>query len=310
MVTPETSTVREPAGGGAATPAPISAPRRFGWLLRRELWESRSLYLAPRAVAGLALLAGVISALRHQEQVSAALAAAPAQRHAAITEPYVMVSLLLMATTFFVGVFYSIDSLQSERRDRSILFWKSLPVSDLSTVLAKAVFPILVLPLLTVVLAVGVHLIMLLVASASLLARGQDVGPLWAQVNLVEMEAMLAYHMVAIHGLWYAPFYGWLLLVSAWARRAAWLWAILPPLAIGLVERIAFGTSVFADALLQRLAGAPAGTEYTTASGMMDPLMAMTPAKFLASPGLWLGLLATAGLLAAAVRLRRLRGPV
>jgi ABC-2 type transport system permease protein len=307
VVTTDADRGRGAAADAAAVPAQVPAPRRFWWLLRRELWESRSLYLAPLAVAGLALLGGVIASARLPERLDRARGLP--QPDAGITEPFMNVSLLLMASTFIVGVFYALDALQSERRDRSILFWKSLPVSDLATVLAKVSFPVLILPLLTVALAVVVHLCMLLVGSVSLLAHGQEVGLLWSRVELLEMEGMLLYHMVALHGLWYAPFYGWLLLVSAWARRAPWLWALLPPLAIGICERIAFGTSTFGGAVLHRFSGARSGAELMANSSMMGPLAHLTPASFLVSPGLWLGLAVTAALLAAAVRLRRQRGP-
>jgi ABC-2 type transport system permease protein len=319
-VTTEANAPHQPLGGSPALGSPVGAPvrappaipatRRLYWLLRRELWESRSVYLAPLAVAGLTLLGGLIGALQSPAKLRAAAALAPAQRHEAIAEPYLMVGMLLMATTFVVSIFYSLDALQSERRDRSILFWKSLPVSDLATVLSKATIPVVILPLLTVVLAVVVQALMLLLSSAVLLADGQGVATLWAQVALPEMSLMLLYHMVTVHALWYAPIYAWLLLVSAWSQRAAWLWASLPPLAIAIVEHIAFDSSQFANLLMHRMGGGAEGTDYTAASGMMDPLMQMTPGRFLGSAGLWVGLAVTAAFLAVAVRLRRQRGPV
>jgi ABC-2 type transport system permease protein len=120
---------------------------------------------------------------------------------------------------------------------------------------------------------------------------------------------MLLYHLVAIHSLWYAPIFGWLLLVSAWARRMAILWAALPVLAIGLVEKIAFNTAHFATIIGRRFGG---GTEAITVPGgsPMDPMTHLTPAHFVSSPGLWLGLIVTAAFLAAAVRLRRSQGPI
>jgi ABC-2 type transport system permease protein len=109
--------------------------------------------------------------------------------------------------------------------------------------------------------------------------------------------------------LWYAPLYGWLLLISAWARRAAFLWAALPPLAICAVEKIAFNTTHFAAMLQNRLGG---GAEAITEPGMlpMDPMTHLTPGNFISSPGLWIGLIIAAGFLAAAVRLRRYQGPI
>jgi ABC-2 type transport system permease protein len=298
------------AAAAVQAPVEMGARRRFYWSLRRELWESRSLYLAPLAVGVLILLGSLIGALRLPEKMRAAASLAPAQRHEAIAQPFMFASLLLMATTFVVAVFYCLDALQSERRDRSILFWKSLPVSDLTTVLAKASLPLVILPLLTVAIAVAVHLVMLLVSTAVLLASGHGAAALWTEVSPPEMWLMLLYHMVTVHALWYAPIYGWLLFVSAWSQRAAWLWATLPLLAIGVVERIAFGSSLFADMMARRFAGGMEGAEFTTDSMTMAPLMQLMPGRFLASPGLWLGLAVAAAFLAGAVRLRRQRGPV
>jgi ABC-2 type transport system permease protein len=310
-VTTEPNALQNRFGGAQQiAPAEIPAMRRFAWLLRRELWESRSIYLAPFAVTGLLLLGAVISAFQMPAKMRELAGLAPPAQHEALTDPYMMASLLLMATTFVVSLFYCLEALQSERRDRSILFWKSLPVSDLTTVLSKATVPFVILPLLTVVLAAIAHAVMLLLSSAVLMANGQGLGTLWAHVSLPEMWLMLLYHMITAHALWYAPIYGWLLFVSAWARRAPWLWAILPPLAIGIVEKIAFGSSVFGDLLANRFSGGPEGTEFTVASRMMDPLMQMTPGTFLASAGLWVGLVVAAGCVGGAARLRRRRGPV
>ncbi len=132
-----------------------------------------------------------------------------------IEQPYHFAALLIMLTTFIVGVFYCLDALHGERRDRSILFWKSLPVSDLTTVLSKASIPLVVLPLVTFAVTVAAHWIMLLLSSAVLLGSGMSVAALWTQCRCSRCRLMLLYHLVAVHALWYAPFYGWLLLVSA-----------------------------------------------------------------------------------------------
>jgi len=307
----ESSTQHETASRAQPMPpAEIPAARRLYWLLRRELWEIRSIYVAPLGVAGLIVLASLIGAFHLPERMRDAALHGLAKQHETIVQPYLFAGLVLMGVTFVISIFYSLDALQSERRDRSILFWKSMPVSDLATVLVKASVPLVILPLLTVVLALVTQVIMLGVHSATLAASGGSAAILWEHVSLPEMSLMLLYHMVAVHSLSYAPLYAWLLLVSAWARRVPWLWAILPPFAIGIVERIAFGTSTFANLVLKRMGGGAEGTEYTAASAMMDPLMQMTPGRFLSSPGLWCGLAVTAVFLAIAVRLRRRHGPV
>jgi ABC-2 type transport system permease protein len=290
-------------------PALNSATRPMYWSVRRELWEYRSIYIAPLAVAALFLFGYLISAIRLPNKLRAAVAFDPMQQHKLIAHPYDIAAALIMGTTFIIGLFYSLDALHGERRDRSILFWKSLPVSDLTTVLSKASIPLVVIPLLSFAITVVTQFIMLLLSSAVLLGSGLSVAKLWTQVSLPQMSLMLLYHLVMVHALWYAPIYAWLLLVSGWARRAPFLWAALPLLAIGVVEKIAFNTSHFAAILENRISGDAAAV---TVSGRlpMDPMTHLTPGHFLSSPGLWIGLAVAAAFLAAAVRLRRYRGPI
>jgi ABC-2 type transport system permease protein len=281
------------------------------WALRRELWENRSIYLAPLGVAGLFLVGFLISTIHLPEKMRAAAALDPTQQHKLIAQPYLMVAGLMMLTTIVVGVFYCLDALYGERRDHSILFWKSLPVSDLTTVLSKAITPVVILPLITFAITVVMQWIMLLVSTAVLLGSGLSASTLWTHASLFQTWLMLLYHLLTVHGLWYAPIYGWLLLVSAWARRAPFLWASLPLLAIGVVEKIAFNTSHFGTLLANRMLGGGGGAEeFMTGYLSMDPLMHFTPGQFLISPGLWIGLALAAAFLAAAVRLRRYQGPI
>jgi ABC-2 type transport system permease protein len=291
-------------------PAVISATRPMYWSVRRELWENRSIYIAPLAVAALILVGFLISTIHLPDKMRAALALDPVHQHELIEQPYTFAALLIMGTAFIVGVFYCLDALHGERRDRSILFWKSLPVSDLTTVLSKASIPLVVLPLLTFAITVVTQWIMLLVSTAVLLGSGVSVATLWTQLPLFQMALMLLYHLVAIHALWYAPIYGWLLLVSGWARRAAFLWAALPLLTIGVVEKIAFNTSHFAAMLEYRMSGGAAGIAFTAGNVAIHPLTHLAPLNFLSSRGLWIGLVVFAAFLAAAVRLRRYQGPI
>jgi len=296
--------------GGGITPAAMSKMQLFYWSVRRELWEHRSIYVAPLAAAGVFLFGFLISlTLPHHRR--AMLALDSTMQHDAIAKPYDMAAGLIMITALIVAVFYCLDALHGERRDRSILFWKSLPVSDLTTVLAKAFIPIVVLQLLAWAITSATQLTMLLLSSAVLAVNGQSVAMLWSQMSFFQMSFMLLYHLLTVHALWYAPFYCWLLLVSAWARRAPFLWAILPPLAIGVVEKVAFNTLYFGNFIGYRLTG---GMEVmgSSAPGRLpiDPGMEITPGHFLASPGLWLGLAVAAVFLYAAARLRRSHGPM
>jgi ABC-2 type transport system permease protein len=289
--------------------ATIPPARLFYWSVRRELWEHSSIYLAPGAVAVLIVAAAMISSIGLPARLHT-LALDPVKQHGVIAQPYTIAALLLMFSTMVVGVVYCLDAFQGERRDRSILFWKSLPVSDRMTVLAKASIPLVVLPLVTFAVTVATQGIMLVLGSARLLAGGQSPAVLWTHLSLFQMWVLLLYHLIAIHALSWAPFWGWLLLVSAWARRAALLWATLPLLAIGMVERIAFNTSYFAQWLAHRLAGGPEGAAPHGGAMTMGSMTPGSPAQFLASAAFWLGLAVCAVFLAAAVRLRRSREPI
>lgn len=310
MNTPSRAIAEPMNDSPGVAPAVVSLTRPMYWSVRRELWENRSIYFAPLAVAAVFLLGFLISTVHLRDKMQGLSALDPAHQRAAIAMPYDMGAGLLMLTAMVVGAFYCLDALYGERRDRSILFWKSLPVSDVTTVAAKASIPLVILPLLTFIITLAMHLTMLLVSSAVLLGSGASVALLWTQLGPWQMSLLLLYHLITVHALWPAPLYGWLLLVSAWARRAPFVWAILPPAAIVVVERVAFNTAYFAKLLGGRLSGS--GVEALTAPGTlpMDPMTHLTPVRFLSSSGLWFGLAITAMFLAAAVRLRRNRGPI
>ena len=303
-----------PLGSQAMAPAVMSETRPMYWSIRRELWENRSIYIAPLATAGVYLFGFLISLFwvpRSMRGMGAHESLPPVNM---LAMPYSHASMLIMLISLLVGIFYSLDALHSERRDRSILFWKSLPVSDLTTVLSKASIPLVVLPLLTFAITVALHLIMLLLNAAVLLVSGSGTAMPWAP-PLFEMELVTLY-ATAVMALWHAPLYGWFLLVSGWARRATFLWAVLPPLALAATEYIAFHTSYLGSLLQDRLLGFAAGAfDLKDKNGApidahFIPLAQLAPGRFLSSPGLWIGLVFAAIFLAAAVRMRRYRDPL
>src|SRR5580700_11129746 len=274
-------------------PAIVRATQPFYWSVRRELWEHRSIYIAPLAVAVVTLFGYVIALMI---------------RGVVLLQPFSFAASMIMMAAFIVSIFYSLETLHGERRDRSILFWKSLPVSDLTTVLSKASIPFIILPGLAFVVTVATNLIMLLLSTAVLKGSGLNAAALWAQLWSFQIE--LLYHLVTVHVLWYAPIYAWLLLVSGWARRPAFLWAGLPPLAIFVIEKLAFNTSHFGALLRYRFSGPEELVFTEPGSFALHPMMHLDLGKFLSTPGLWTGLLVAAIFLAAAVRLRRYQGPI
>ncbi len=279
MNTQSNAVPESPLGTQGIAPAAMSETRPMYWSVRRELWENRSIYIAPLAVAAVTVFGFLIATIGRAMSTTDL-----AQRRAVLEEPYTFAMFLIMGAAFVVGIFYSLDALHGERRDRSILFWKSLPVSDLTTVLSKASIPLVILPLFSFALTVATQLIMLLLGSTVLLASGLSAAPLWTRVPLFQMWMMLLYHMVAVHMIWY-------------------------PLAIGIVEKLAFNTKHFASMMQYRFSGSPEAVGMP-GSLKIDPMTHLTPGHFLSSPGLWTGLIVAAIFLAVTVRLRRYQGPI
>ena len=300
-----------PANSGVGDPGYNRSTRQpFYWSVRRELWENRSIYVAPLIVAVVVLFGSFVSSFHLPERRRMAMLLDPAHRRAAIEMHYDIAAMMIIVTAFIVGVFYCLDALHSERRDRSILFWKSLPVSDLTTVLSKASVPFAILPLIVLPIVVLMQFIMMLISSAALSSSGL-AATTWANFNLFQQSLILLYSLIVI-ALWHAPIYGWALLVSGWARRATFLWAVLPLLAIGVLEKVAFSTSHFASMLKDRVFGAgDTAFAFQPHRGVaIDSLVQLTPGRYLTTPGLWIGLTFAAAFVVIAVRQRRYRGPI
>jgi ABC-2 type transport system permease protein len=273
--------------------------------------ENRSIYIAPLIVAAVQVFGFAITTIGLADRRRAVLLLDPAHQRAAIEQPYDLAAMMMIFIVFIVGVFYCLDALHGERRDRSILFWKSLPVSDLTTVLSKATIPLVVLPVIAFAIMVCVQVIMVLETGVVLIFHGMSPATTWAHVPVFQNWLVMLYGLIAI-ALWHAPIYGWLLLVSAWARRATFLWAVLPLIVIQIFEKITFGTHYFGKLVQHRLMGfAPhAFGFHGEGHPTIDSLAQLTPGTYLSSAGLWLGLLFAAAFIAAAVRLRRYRGPL
>jgi len=303
--------------------------RPFYWSLRRELWENRAVFIAPLAAAAVVLV-GFVFALRDAPDLLARLPALTAAHAAAANPfaevatrraltairgglilPYVAAGAGVMVVSLVVAIFYALGALYNERRDRSILFWKSLPVSDRTAVLAKAAIPLVVLPLVASLIAIALQILMIAIETAVIAGSGQDPGQLWTLLDLPLLWLTMPYGLLCV-SLWQAPVAAWLMLVSAFAKRTPILWAVLPPAAICLFELVALHSTHAWDFLRHRLTEgfdvgfSAAPTRPTNAFGIqrLDPLHLLT------NPGLWGGLVVAAALLAACVWLRRRHDPI
>jgi ABC-2 type transport system permease protein len=279
-------------------------------LIRREFWEHRMLWILPCVVAALVL---VVALLPHSGlQVDATDYHEPDKYR----EYYMMFHGILTALQFallaVILPYYLLDCLYAERRDRSILFWKSLPVSDRQTVLSKVIVAMVVMPLGVFVLGTATDI----VASTILSIRLHGVPMIgmflrWDSIAWLQTQQFVLAALVALVA-WYAPVGGYLLVMSALARRSAFLLAVWPPLAAMLIEWLALRTHYIGRFLGYRLSSARAlsypyhyaGPEPTVGGhpGMFDsarPLSAFT------NVDMWLGLAATAALVYLAIRIRR-----
>lgn len=299
---PELEPGREPE-----PPESLAPTRPYYWSIRRELWENRSVLLVPAAMTALVVFAALYNLLGLPAKVRSL---APEELQAAIVRPFAMAPAPIMLISFLVGLFYAIDALYGERRDRSLLFWKSLPVTDRQSVLAKASVPLLVLPLYALLLSLATLATMLLGGSAILLANGLGPGVLWRSLPIFQQPVVMVYGLT-VHALWWSPIYCWLLLVSAWARRVPLLLALLPPIVLLAIEHTAFGRLHLPALMHYRLRGAMEEAFYRApGSGepeILDRIGQLAPLRFLTTPGLWTGLAFAAFCLVLAVRLRRHR---
>src|SRR5438128_1078312 len=188
------------SGPGSSTPATESTvgdrrykTRPFYWSVWREVWENRSIYIVPLIVAAVEVFGFAISTIGLAERRRAVLLLDPAHQRAAIEQPYDLAAMMMIFVVFIVGVFYCLDALHSERRDRSVLFWKSLPVSDLTTVLSKMTIPLVVLPLVAFAIVVCVQVIMVLQTGVVLIVHGMSPATTWAHVPMFQNWLVLLY---------------------------------------------------------------------------------------------------------------------
>jgi ABC-2 type transport system permease protein len=322
-------------------------------LLRREFWEHRSLWIAPLVVAAVLLIVMMFGNVNNgrsvaidlgdastPEQVERALerelegidqdgrealqalrALEPAKKrsiYAVVMASFAMIQGVVLAIVLF---FYLLDALYSERRDRSILFWKSMPVSDNATVLSKALIGLCVAPLLAIAITAVTQLLFAGIWSVRFgdsmiggIFPAFDLG-VWLRIQWTTLVASF------VGALWWAPVVGYLLLVSAWARKNPFLWAVLPPVVLMMVEELLLNTNYVVSFVAHRAVGFVSKFDLGSKFGDADKADEISGAvptvgsvfdgigagQVFASPDLWLGLVVAGALLFAASRLRRYR---
>jgi ABC-2 type transport system permease protein len=295
-----------------------SLPKVMATLIRREFWEHRSLWIAPLIVAALLVLTAFPIQIGDLNFEGAPNFGDAANRIGAFTLMIWIHTVPQYLVMSIVASFYLMDCLYTERKDRSILFWKSLPVSDATTVLSKFLVGLVVLPLGVYVLAAISGVLFLAAWSMRVASHGlPDIAVGWNTVAWLKVEGLMLYGVVVCI-LWFAPVAATLVLISAWVRKNVFLWTTLPPVIAIIVEKVGFGTRHIAQLL-----------GYRTFYGVWDVLgINPTPpeevhngrvvslanlfdnvemGKAFLNIDLWLGLAVAAALLVAAIRIRRYR---
>jgi len=303
--------------------------KAFTMLLRRELWEHRMLWITPALIAAVLFLTMQIFA-GHAHFGFAGRAVDGDMPPGAAFELFVLATAVpFYLAAAIMAVIYLLDCLYADRRDRSILFWKSLPVADYTVVLSKLATGLLVIPLGAWIAATVTSLALGLSVELrhALGFGGGSTLPHWG--GLPRWETLgwlraLAYSLYVTLAaiLWYAPYAGYLLMVSAWARRSAYAWALIPPVVLTILEGLLFHSAHFVHLIQRRFdelmqlafsrfgdsdmwltlgPGAPTGAGGSNQGLPLQP----DPMALLGSPALWSGLLVAALFVWAAIVLRR-----
>jgi ABC-2 type transport system permease protein len=297
-------------------------------LLKREIWEHRAIYVTPLVIAlivSMMSITGQVAVSAFDQAVDIAILGATnlgeAERASAITVLMISISLLFILAMWVLTIFYSLDSLYAERKDKSILFWRSVPITDAETVVSKLVTAMVVIPLVTFVVLAATHIVVLSISSIWVSFRGANAGHLiWQAAPLLDNWIATLIFLLAIP-LWLAPFIGWFLLVSAYTKRSPLLVAFLPIIVLPMLERSLVGTRLFADAIFVRSGKMPLFQGIDTLGLWSDDSEALHELGragisflslvdlngFLASPGLWLGLVVCGLFATAAIYVRRYR---
>jgi ABC-2 type transport system permease protein len=293
-------------------------------LVRREIWEHPAIWVSPVVIAvivTLLTLTGQVSISAFGEAVDLAIVGAQnvdeAHRSVVLTSVLMGVSGVFAFGAGITMMFYCLDALYAERKDRSILFWRSLPITDAETVVSKLLTAVVVLPLVTLAIALVTHLVILLLTMGWVEMQGGDSPHLvWQPVRLADVWAACFILAVTLP-LWLAPFVGWFLFVSTFAKRSPFLTGLLPILVLPMLERVLVGTHLFWDAIFVRTFSPPLlefGPYKWMERGQMplnvedvSLVRQLDVTGFLASPSLWAGLLVCALFVAATIYVRRYR---
>ena len=294
-------------------------------LMQRELWEHRSIFVTPVAIAvvlSLLTVLALVSAAAFGSHVDLAVLTASnigeLEKRAALMGFLSMPTMVFAIGAWILIVFYSLDTLYAERKNKSILFWRSLPLTETETVLSKLITALFVIPVVSLAIAAITHIVLLILASFWIMSVGADAGHLiWSSVPL--FDVWLGTFIVAIAMvLWLSPFVGWFLFVSAFARRSPFLIATMGIILLPIVEKIVLPTSFFGAAIWERTFRPPLAdldfgkfldddVHFEMTPDLVSIVSAIDIQGFVTSPSLWAGMVVCGLFTTAAIYVRRYR---
>ncbi|MFA5590805.1 MAG: ABC transporter permease [Lysobacteraceae bacterium] len=324
-----------------ASTSSLSPARKFGWLLRREFWENRGGFFWAPVIAGIVIcvlsLLGAIAGTLHISNLKGEF------RLETSADEYVdqlgfigdggllsgvgIVGLVLG----FVVFFYCLGALYDDRRDRSILFWKSMPVSDWLTVLSKLAWALVLGPTLAILIGLVIGACLMLISALTMSMIGAPAAWLMIWQSHPIQVTLNALSVVPIYAAWSLPTVGWLMLCSAFARSKPFLWAVLVPILSatllswmgalpgismphgtiwyvlgyrGLLS-IAPGTWYIDSTLVGRLAASAQNID--SPADVMNIIDLSRGWHIFAGADVWIGMAAGAAMIAAAIWLRKRR---
>ncbi|MDJ0748780.1 MAG: ABC-2 transporter permease [Woeseiaceae bacterium] len=295
-------------------------------LMKREFWEHRSIWVTPLAIASvisLGTLTALVFAGGFAQELDVAIfgaqnIAGDTERRAMLTGFFAGPTPLFALGLGILTIFYALDSLYAERKNKSILFWRSLPVTDAETVISKLATAALLIPAVTIVAVIATHIVNLVVLSIWVSMQGGSAGTLvWSSAAFLDnwLAAILVTYGFVI---WMSPFLGWFLFVSAWTKRSPLLIAFLPLALIPMVEGIFFRSAYFAEAVWGRLPQIPlfSGVDIEAMfendsmhmdADMISLLAPLDFVKFFTDIDTWIGVVVCGLLTTAAIYVRRYR---
>ncbi|WP_245559572.1 hypothetical protein [Luteimonas mephitis] len=335
------------------TAAPVHPTHKFKLLLQREFWEHKGGFLwSPLIAGGISLLLtammivfGLVAAHRAAAngdfqfdgitvngldlaQLTSKMDAGDMAEFArGIDLTLFLSSSWPFIVLAFVVFFYCLGALYDERKDRSVLFWKSLPVSDAQTVLSKVASAVVVAPVLAVIASLATMLAFMVMLSIVVLFHGGNPWTLlWGPASPLTIAAS-SLVWIPVYALWALPTVGWLLLCSAWSRSKPFLWALMVPLFAGIfvswfdlmelfkldsswfwsnvVGRLLLGTVPAMDLVYRNGMAEHAGNQ--DIQGIVDSLSPASQLASLATPQIWIGAVVGALMIYGAIQLRRRR---